>query len=535
MKYIRAFLLFTVLVSGGFWWEGREEPPPRRPNFLFIAVDDLNIYNTVLGNFPGNFLEKIYPDDRLRESVINRLTPRMNAFAKEAVVFEKAYCAAPLCGPSRTALLTGVPPHVSGYYHHDQHFRGYETLTDAVTLPQYLKQNGYYTCGIGKVFHKGQSYLDRGVFSDWPDQLFSWDDWVETWTGTGAGAGASVDWEEKISRYWENKTGNVRNYTRFGTTEVPREKANDFLNAKFIADLVLSGQAEMVDFRKQKKQVEVPKGKPWFLACGLFAPHLPWVVPQSFHDLFPVSEMSIDQELLDWINEDQQDLSGYGKEVTRKTGFTRLRQYGIKVDGEGGDLNAWKAYLQAYLATVAYSDQNIGFLIDALKKSPGKDNTVVLLWSDHGYHIGDKNRTGKTTLWEGANHSNLIARDYRNTNTGTLQTPVSLQDLYPTVVSLAGLPRPDHIYGYDLSKMLTLETSNRGPVLNTHGKDNHAIRVDQYRFIRFRNGDRELYDLEKDPFEFENLIGKEVYVSVANEMEQLLDQELSRTPNQFPQ
>jgi arylsulfatase A-like enzyme len=512
-------------------------PAINRPNFIFIAVDDLNIYNTVLGALPGNFLEKIYPDEDIRAGVISNLTPKLNEFANESLVFRSAFCPYPLCGPSRTAVLTGVPPHISGYLQHDRHFRAYETLTRSLTLPQYLKQNGYYTAGIGKVFHKGRSYLDRGYFSDWPDRLYSWDDWVEVHSGTGTTLDPEVEEKETLSRYWRQGARAPNHFTRFGVSHIPREKTNDYLNAKHIADLILHGKSERMDLHGEIQSLELPDDKPYFLACGLFAPHLPWMAQQEFYDLFPEEDMAIDRKLIEWIRDDLMDLSPSGKAMTRQSGFTNLLEYGMEIDGEDGDINAWKAAFRAYLATIAYSDANLGLLLQAVRENPRKEHTIVIFWSDHGYHLGDKNRTGKTTLWEAANHCNLVIFDPTRPNASSgLATPatVSLQDLYPTLVSLAGLPRPAHVHGVDLTPLL--EDPDREwdrPVLNTNGKNQHAVRTSRYRYLRYANGDQELYDLQEDPLELVNLAGLPLYAPKLDSLDRIMEYMLHRKASSY--
>lgn len=528
-----SFLGLSITLLFGFKSiDNPNEQKKDKPNFVFIAVDDLNIYTTHLGNYPGNFLEKVYPDPLIRAEVIKRLTPNLQRLANESVTFEKAYSAAPLCGPSRTALLTGIPPHVSGYYRHSQNFRDFEVLEDVVTLPQYLKAKGYFTTGIGKVFHKGKTQKNGDKIVDWPDIAYSWDHWVETHTGTTASGELSrgkVSRVETLSKYWDASKG--EKYTRFGLNVVPREYSNDFNNAQHAYQLLTSGSSTKRDVHGEFQTVKLPRKKPYFLACGLFAPHLPWVVPQEYMDRFPQEEMSLNAELLKEIKEDLTDLSSFGRRVTENTEFTALLDYGISLDGEEGDINAWKAYLQAYLATVSFTDENIGYLLEGIEKSAGRDNTVLVLWSDHGYHLGDKNRTGKVTLWEAANHCNLFIKDYRKPSAGkVVKTPVSLQDLYPTITSLAGLKRPAHVYGFDISTVLEGDEPIRGPVLNTHQEDNHAIRTDTHRYIRFRNGSQELYDLTKDPFEETNLATDKNHQSTLDELDDQLNEILNKGP-----
>ena len=506
------------------------------PNFLFIAVDDLNVYNTVLGDHETSFLRKVYPDPDIRSAVVDRLTPNLQRLADQGVTFANAYPAFPLCGPSRTALMTGVPPHRSGYYEHDQHFRGYETLTKTVTLPQYLKRNGYFTSGIGKVFHKGRAYLDRGHFSDWPDMLYSWNEWVEVHSGTSTDHDSVIDRSETVSPYWDDKGGQSKRFTRFGTTRVPTEQSNDFRNAKHIADLVVNGEATRTDLHGQVRTVTLPDDQPFFLAAGIFAPHLPWVVEQAYFDLFPQSEMAIDRALLDWVKAGFEDLPPAGERMTRNTGFTRLMQHGLKVDGEGGDINAWRAKFQAYLATVAFADRCIGVLADAVENNPRRDNTVVVLWSDHGYHIGDRLREGKATLWEAANHLNLLVIDPRQKeNAGrTVTAPVSLQDLYPTLVSMSGLSRPAHVFGHDLSPLLASPGMDwTEPVLNTTGESSHALRTARYRYIRYPNGDREAYDMRADPFERANLAADGEHAALVDELDRQLEALLAKEPGDY--
>ncbi|MEL7118290.1 MAG: sulfatase [Bacteroidota bacterium] len=535
-KTIHLFLLITtflLLTSFNAKENVLEEPP----NFLFIAVDDLNTFNSVLGIETGVFLEKVYPDLELRKAVVERLSPNLKAFSQKALTFTHAYTASPLCGPSRTALLTGVPPHVSGYYQHDKHFRHYPTLTKTITLPQHLRKNGYFTAGIGKVFHKGRAYLDRGFFSDWPDRLFSWDSWIDANSGTGAAPNSPRKGKEKVSKYWERGDKPARHFTRFGVTDLPSNYSNDFVNAQHIADLMVKGQSKRRDIHGDEHDISLPADQPFFLACGIFAPHLPWIAPQELYDLFPPEEMSIDQELLEWVKEDLQDLSETSKRRTKNTDFTKLLKYGIELDGAGGDINAWKAAFQAYLATVAYADRCIGVLTKAIEENPRKENTIVVLWSDHGYHIGDKNREGKTTLWEASNRCNLMIYDPRSASSNKnarSSSMVSLQDIYPTLSALAGLVRPKHVHGRDLSPLVKdPRVEWQYPILSTFNKSNHSLRTADYRYIRYANGDQELYHMKVDPLEYKNLINDEKNRSTVESMDQQLDEILKMKPADY--
>ncbi|WAJ71747.1 sulfatase [Catenovulum adriaticum] len=533
-------LTLGLIFSNSSWAEltkiNRNLAQAAKPNFIFIAVDDLNIYNSVLGDKAGSFLKKVYPDDDVRKSVVGRLTPNLAKLAEQSSVFTKAYSASPLCGPSRTALLTGIPTHISGYYQHDKHFRYYDTLAYTVTLPQYLKKNGYYTAGIGKVFHKGRSEVDKGLHNDWADSEYSWSAWVDRYSGTGTMLGTIRNKKEVISKYWADENGKAPKFSRFGTTSVPTEASNDYVNAKYIADLIVKGQIAVEDINNKIHQLTRPKDQPFFLAAGIFAPHLPWVVEKKYFDLFPQSEMAINRDLYKWVQQDLQDLSKTGKKQASDTKFTRLISHGKMLEKEG-DIHAWRAAFQAYLATIAYADRVLGILVDAIKHNPAKNNTVVVLWSDHGYHHGDKNWIAKTSLWEASNQANFMILDPRQPNKlAQISAPVSLQDIYPTIVSMANLKRPKHIHGYDLTPLLNNPELNNAwdkPVLNTYNPNNHALRTRNYRYIRFKNGDQELYDLRSDPMELNNLATNLDNQSLLKLFSKKLDKQLKLLPKDY--
>ncbi len=465
-----------------------------RPNFLFVAVDDLNHYTSFLSEEEGNFLSKIYPNERVRKRVAKRATPNLQRLADQSTVFTRAYCPSPLCGPSRTALMTGVPTHISGYYEHDVHFRRYDTLKDVVTLPQYLKSQGYFTAGLGKIYHTGRINEERG---DWPDTKFSWDRWIEVQDGL-RGEG----FERTFSKYSPN-------YDRFlfGPSNLRSEETHDFINTAFISNLLKNGRAAMPDRHGEVQAVTLPMDQPFFLALGLFAPHLPWHPPAEFFERFPTREMAIDSELEEWVRQDAKDIPAAG-EVFLDHFFDQIISHGNMVDGLGGGVEAWKATIQAYLATVAFADECLGQLIDALENSEYSDNTVVVLWSDHGWQFGDKMRYRKHALWDGANHSVLIMRDPRiSQSTIGLRSDriVSLQHLYPTIVSLAGLEKPSHVHGHDMTPLLQDPgAAFDETIIHTYQEGNHTIRTPQYRYIRYNDNSEELYFWEQDPFEYVN-------------------------------
>jgi len=426
-------------------------------NFLFIAVDDLNDWTGFLGGHPQT------------------KTPNMDRLAKKGVVFEKAYCAAPVCNPSRTALLTGYKPATSGIYDNGQYMRDSELLKNARTLPQWLSQNGYFTMARGKIFHTA-----NGMWSD----LQSWDLHVDTQGGYGqhkkepgkmangmpvGAVGANFDW---------------------GPTNAALEETTDYLTAKWAGD-----------------QLQKDYDKPFFLGCGIFRPHLEWFVPKQFFDKFKVEEM-----ILPNVNEDDYN-------DVPKSGFSPSPDYYATKKH-----NKQKEVIQAYLACINYADTCIGVVLDALAKSKYADNTIVILWGDHGWHLGEKLRYKKFTLWEEATRMPLIIMVPGMTKPGSrCERTVNLLDLYPTITELAGVAPNKANEGRSIVPLL--KNVNRKwdyPSQTTMGKDRHAVRNERYRYIRYQDGAEELYDHQVDSLEWNNLAGNLKYDKIKKELSRFM-------------
>ncbi len=496
IRLLIAFCLFAMACSG-FATE--------RPNILMIAIDDLNTSIGANRDLDNNFFNTIYPEKALRDAVAKRLTPNLDKFAGEGRQFVNAMCQAPLCGPSRTALMTGVPAHVSGFYDHSKHFRAYRTLQDAVTLPQYLKTNGYHTAGLGKIFHKPnvETLTPEG---DWPDTLYSWNEWISAAGGTGSS-------KQGLHAYSPQRAGSAGNMT-WGYSD-PKEETRDWLNARFARSLLENGTATHFDlFKKTDASITLPQDKPFFLACGIFRPHLPFFAPREYYDLFPISEMSIDRELFDKVVADLDDLPPAGRSWTQLTSgkFHAVISRGEKLAGKEGQILAWKYCIQAYLACIAYADECVGEILTGLDNSQFRDNTTVIIWSDHGYFLGNKARIAKQCLWRESLNCNLIVR------TPGMKAPgqpsdqlVQLTDLYATVTALCGLEKPENIMGMDIGPVIADPAAQleRQYVYSTYGEGNHAIYSNDYKLICYQNGDMEFYDLRNDPGEYTNLANLE--------------------------
>jgi choline-sulfatase len=411
-----------------------------RPNVLFLVIDDLNTW--LLSN-PDRYTGKV-------------IAPNLQRLAASGVNFTQAFTASPKCSPSRTAFLFGVAPWKSGAYDNGVKPEPVDAvLAKTISMPAHFRKHGYYTSKVGKVSHgfsqKGEWEVDKRIGGRDPYP-----------------PGAPL-----FGPKMDNKGKPVRKNERdWGPTHLAESEMGDTKCADFaIAEL---GKTH---------------DKPFFIACGLFHPHMPWYVPQKYLDLYPVKDVVLPARNPD----DLDDLP----EVARKL----VGSWSAKVSTPDEERSA----IQAYLASTTYADAQMGRVLDALEKSPYKDNTIVVLLSDHGFHLGEKDHLQKGTLWEEATHSLLMFRVPGVTKPNQVcARPVSLLDLYPTLADLAGLPKPAHLDGRSLLPLLKdPRTPWDFPALSAY-QGHMSIRTDHHRFIRYTDGSTELYDRSKDPREWVN-------------------------------
>lgn len=382
-------------------------------------------------------------------------TPQLDRLAKRSVLFTAAYCPAPSCNPSRASILTGILPSGSGVYFNSQPWRKSPVLNDIQTLPQYFRANGYKAMGSGKTFH------DR-----FPDP----ESWDEYWPSL-----SQQRPEDPVPQH--RPVNGIPNTGHFdwGPVQVPKEEMGDWK----VADWVIG-------------QLNKKQEKPFFLACGFFRPHLPWYVPQEYFDKFPVDKIK-----LPVVNEnDTNDIPGAGKRFIRFRDHENVLKYG-----------QWEKAVQGYLASINFMDECLGRVIGALESSEYRDNTIVVLWSDHGWSLGEKQHWRKFALWENTTRTVFLMKDPGNTGEGRIcDNPVNLTDIFPTLVELCGLPPKAGLDGSSLVPLLKDPLLNQErPVLTTHGRKNHALRTHDWRFIHYEDGSMELYDHRIDPEEWQNL------------------------------
>lgn len=436
-----------------------------KPNVLFIAIDDLN-----------SCLDRMHG-----ETVVQ--TPNINRLADSGVFFMNAHCAAPACGPSRAAVLTGVAPANSGVYSNSQDWRENTMLKEHATIPQHFKDNGYTVMGGGKVYHASSfSELQRaGLFDPRP-----WDEYYPSKTQQML--------EDEVPPQ-QQPNGAMKQFSghfEWAATDMTPEE---------------TGDGQVVGWAS--KVLATPHDRPLFLAVGIYHPHYPWYTPKKYFDLHPMDTLSLPEIPSD----DMADLPPAGK----KMGNDRYHKM-LLANGE------WEEYVRGYNAAVSFTDDMVGRLLTALKNGPHADNTVVVLWSDHGYHNGQKQRWEKYALWEQTTRVPLIfASPDRAFKPGTCDQPVSLLDIFPTLNELCGLPKAAALDGESLVPLLKQpnQYTGRAVVITTNLRA-HAVRTEQWRYIRYANGDEELYNQKKDPKNFRNLAENPEYAAKKAELKKRL-------------
>ncbi|WP_372775091.1 sulfatase [Mangrovibacterium sp.] len=417
----------------------------QKPNVLFIAVDDLN---TWLGCINAHS---------------NTKTPNIDRLAAKGVLFTNAQCQAPLCGPSRASIMSGLRPSTTGIYGmiSDEKIRSENPATkDIVFLPEYFRNNGYHTMGIGKLFH---THAPDGTFDEsggrvkgfgpLPEKRFVWD-------GFG--------------------TSDKKHYGRTSTDWGAFPEADSLMPDHQSTDWTIERLNRQYD-------------KPFFLGVGFLRPHVPLYVPQKWFDMHPLEGI----EVAPYKSDDLDDVSSVALQINDLP-MMPSTEWAI----ESGE---WKKIIQAYLACVSYVDYEIGRVLDALENSEYADNTVIVLWSDHGYRLGEKGTFAKHGLWESATNAPLLFAAPGLPKGKVIDSPAEMLSIYPTLLELCGLPSYDRNEGKSL--VATMNESNPDKdafALTTYGMNNHAVKADDFRYIQYEDGSEELYDHKSDPNEFTN-------------------------------
>jgi arylsulfatase A-like enzyme len=444
-----------------------------RPNVLMIIVDDMNDWVGCLGGHP------------------QVKTPNIDRLAQRGLLFSNAHVAAPVCNPSRVAALTGLRPSTTGIYGNETKWM--EALPNVATIPQYFKANGYHVVGGGKVNHHMPGFNRRSDWHDYFDQVF--DSHYQDQLARGLNV-KKFTWPDGFPL---NRLEAVRTFAK------PPQNANEFDWGAFDKLDTEMGDGKMVEWAV--KFLLQPTQEPFFLAAGIYRPHLPFYAPRKYFDLYPQEQIILPQIK----DDDCDDLPEAGKQMAAD----RRGDYELVLRE-----NRHRELVQAYLASITFADALIGRLLDALDAGPAVKNTVVVLWSDHGWHLGEKQHLHKFTLWERSTRIPMIlAAPGLTQPSSRCARPVGTIDLFPTFNELCSLPAVEGLDGKSLVPLLKnpLREWSR-PALTTHGQSNHSLRTDRWRYIRYANGDEELYDHTTDPHEWYNLAAKPEFVDVKTEL-----------------
>ena len=419
-----------------------------RPNVLFIAIDDLNDWVGCLGGHP------------------QAKTPNIDRLAKRGTLFTNAHCQAPICGPSRASLLSGRYPHSTGVYQQPtkkpleadrENFAGQ-------LMPEYFAKHGYQTLGGGKITHR---YSMQKAF-----QIAA-----PKFGGSGPKPG------DKTVRFNYSPDLSIP-FTGTQTDWAPFPDVDEKMPDHRAASWASSQLASLKD------------DQPFFLAVGFVRPHVPFYVPQKWFDMFPLEQVQLPNIPVD----DLEDVPEMGRRLHELTRYPQL-DWLTKNDND-----QLRKCVQAYLACTTFVDHQVGRVLEALEKSGHADNTILVLFSDHGYHLGEKHRVSKHSLWEESTRVPLIISKPKQKKSATCKRPVGLIDLYPTLLELCDLPARKRNEGASLAPLLNdTKFDWRGSTLTTYGRANHAVRTDRYRYISYEDGSEELYDHDVDPQELKNI------------------------------
>jgi iduronate 2-sulfatase len=476
--------LFAIIVASSLSAE--------RPNVLLICVDDLK---PLLGCY-GDVLAR---------------TPHIDRLAARGMRFDAAYCNQAVCAPSRNALLTGLRPTTLGIYDLETNFR--RAAPDAVTLPQYFRQHGYHTEGMGKIFHVG-----HGNHED----TASWS--VKPWKANVVGYALAEN---------RAKKGKTREEALF--SNVPGKKANKlpkgaaFESANVADNAYPDGQLAEHAIERLKLAAEQPD-QPFFMAVGFVKPHLPFCAPKKYWDMYDPAEIGLPDRRT----------PPDGAPAFAPTTWGELRNYSNIPDKGPIPDDLQRTLIHGYRAATSYMDAQLGRVLDALRETGLDKNTVIVLWGDHGWHLGDHGMWCKHTNYEQATRIPLIIVKPDVAKQGIATTVlVESVDIYPTLCELAGLPIPSGLDGSSFAAVLEDPTANtKEAIFHVYPRDGmigRAVRTGRYRLVEWKKPGAsaeiavlELYDYENDPGESKNLAAEKP--DVVAELRAVLDSQPKAKP-----
>ncbi|MCK4922538.1 MAG: sulfatase [Bacteroidales bacterium] len=527
LKIIVGFIFVLNSCLGHAQIQNNENPV----NVVLIICDDLNDAIEGMGGHP------------------QVITPKIASLMEEGVCFTNAQTNSPICGPSRASMWSGLYPHTTGYYGYKQqsnHWRKNHVLKNTVTLFEQLVNNGYDVFATGKIHHNGHE--DWSIFNNNDGQSgfkvgpsfgpYPWDGDPKTNNVHDRGvAHPDLPANYKSNSCWDS----------FGPIYDISDKMggkgtwlynHDDIEFKYLDE---NNRDLMPDERCVEYTEEVLSknyDKPFFMAVGFNRPHSPCYVPEKYFKKYPIDSL----KLAPYLENDLDDCSEIiWKDKDLGTGATGFHKYNVL--NEAGGEKALLQWTQSYLASVSFIDEQIGKVVDAVKNSKYANNTLIILTSDHGYHMGEKEYIFKNTLWEESARIPLIISGLSSSKNKFCSTPVSLIDIYPTIVDYCNLPTNPNVDG----NKKPLDGHSLKPLINDPDKgkwegndfaitavssaapleldepanseeQHYSIRTERYRYIYCRNGEEELYDHKTDPYEWNNLAGNKRYSKIKEKL-----------------
>lgn len=432
-------------------------------NVLVIIVDDLNDWTEPGGGHPQS------------------ITPNFTRFAEEAITFRNAHSNSPICNPSRISFLTGIRPTSSGVFFNSprrktnfspQDLRSNSVLSTAKALPEYFADNDYATIGMGKIFHSANSHSEL------------WSRWTRVFGNYG-----SPDQEDGFLANGVPE-GLTDTHMDWGTTDEDKNATRDFITANWIAD-----------------QIAIQDSS--FLAvAGIYRPHLPWYLPSEYFDKFDLESIIVPSI-------DSDDLGDVGElSISPSVNYPTLDSLDLK-----------KEAVQAYLAAINYADESLGIILNGLEESRHSSNTIVVIIGDHGWHLGEKLRYKKKTLWDEGTKTTFMIKIPGHPGSGEkIDAAVSLLDLYPTLLELCNMPPNSNLEGESLLSIIeNPEAYNDRIVLSTLAPNDYSVKSKRWRYTEYGTGTKELYDHENDSLERINLISDADYTDIASKLKISMD------------
>ncbi len=470
-------------------------------NVLLIVVDDLNDFVGCLGGHP------------------QVQTPNIDRLAKQGVLFANAHCAAPLCNPSRAAIFSGQYPYENGVYANDERDIR-KDRPDLILIPEHFRRQGYATFGAGKLLHQ----KNKGLYSEefYPEQRwspFSPEQVVYTLDEQPSKSSANPKHATEL-----NGSPIVLPLNRLPSDRAPDSDAGESFDwGPLDIDDQAMGDSKVAQW--SATHLSRSHERPFLVAVGFYRPHIPLFAPKRYFDMYDNVEIQLPVVRSD----DLDDLSATGRKWALEAVSAGAHQTVVQN-------NQWRAAVKAYLACVTYVDAQIGSILKSLEAGPNAANTTVIFLSDHGWHLGEKQHWGKWTGWQRSTHVPLIIvppRSNSEVRRGSVcHVPVSLVDIYPTLVEMCRLPSPGRLSGESLVPLIKnpdLKSDRR--VITTFDRDNYSVTSPRWRYIRYSDGAEELYDQQADPHEWHNLANAPQHASIKSRLARDLPHMSTPTPS----